>query len=148
VKFWDASALVPLVIREAGSDLVRSWLRDDPDLVLWALTRVELVSAIERRAREKKLSSRQRALALGRIERISKDAHEVSDVVAVRSRAVPLLARHPIGAADAVQLSAALIISDPEPSSLTVVALDRRLAEAAEREGLRVLTWPEEKDAD
>ena len=145
MKFWDASAIVPLVIREAGSDLVRPWLRDDPDIVLWTLTRVELVSAIERRAREKKLTARQRALALGRIERLSRDAHEVSDVAAVRSRAVPLLAHHPIRAADAVQLSAALLVADPEPSSLTLVALDRRLAEAAEREGLRVLTWPEDE---
>jgi predicted nucleic acid-binding protein len=145
VKFWDASAIVPLVIREAGSDLVRPWLRDDPNIVLWALTRVELVSAIERRAREKKLTAKQRTLALGRIERISRDAHEVSDVVAVRSRAVPLLARHALRAADAVQLSAALLVAEPELPSLTMVVLDRRLAEAAEREGLRVLTWPEDR---
>ena len=145
MKFWDASAVVPLIIREAGSDLVRPWLRDDPDMVLWILSRLELVSAIERRARERKLTARQRALALGRIERLSKDAHEVSDVAAVRSRAVPLLARHPLRAADAVQLSAALLVADPDPSSLTVVALDRRLAEAAQREGFRVLTWPEDE---
>jgi len=37
-----------------------------------------------------------------------------------------------------------LIVADPEPSSLAMVVLDRRLAEAAEREGLAVLTWPEE----
>jgi predicted nucleic acid-binding protein len=145
VKFWDASAVVPLIIKEAGSELVRPWLRDDPDMVLWILSRLELVSAIERRARERKLTARQRTLALGRIERLSKDAHEVSDVAAVRSRAVPLLARHPLRAADAVQLSAALVVADPEPSSLTLVALDRRLAEAAQREGLRVLTWPEDE---
>jgi predicted nucleic acid-binding protein len=136
---------VPLIIREAGSDLVRPWLRDDPDMVLWILSRLELVSAIERRARERKLTARQRALALARIERLSKEAHEVSDVAAVRSRAVPLLARHPLRAADAVQLSAALLVADPDPSSLTVVALDRRLAEAAQREGFRVLTWPEDE---
>jgi predicted nucleic acid-binding protein len=144
VKFWDASAIVPLIIREPGSALVRPWLRDDPDMVLWILTRLELVSAIERRAREGRLTSRQRTLALGRIERLSKDAHEVSDVAAVRSRAVPLLGRHPLRAADAAQLSAALLVADPEPSSLTLVVLDRRLAEAAEREGLRVLSWPDD----
>jgi predicted nucleic acid-binding protein len=114
--------------------------------VLWSLSRLEIVSAIERRSRERKLTARQRTLALGRVERLSKEGHEVSDVVAVRSRAVPLLARHPLRAADAAQLGAALLVADPEPSSLTFVVLDRRLAEAAQREGLQVLTWPEALD--
>lgn len=148
MRFWDASAVVPLVVREPGSELVRGWLREDADMVLWILTRLELVSAIERRARERKLTSRQRALALGRIERLTRDAHEVSDVVAARSRAVPLLARHPLRAADSAQLGAALLVADPEPSSLTFVVLDRRLAEAAQREGLRVLTWSEDAQDD
>jgi uncharacterized protein with PIN domain len=90
VKFWDASAVVPLVLREPGSELVRGWLREDPDMVLWVLSRLELVSAIERRTRERKLTPRQRALALARVARLTRDAHEVSDVVAARSRAVPL----------------------------------------------------------
>lgn len=143
MKFWDASAVVPLVVKEAGSDLARRWLREDGDMVLWALTRLELVSAIERRARERQLTARQRTQALARVERISRDAHEVGDVAAVRARAVPLLARHPLRAADATQLGAALLVADPEPSSLTLVVLDRRLAAAAEREGFSVLTWPE-----
>jgi hypothetical protein len=46
-------------------------------------------------------------------------------------------------AADAAQLGAALLIADPDPSSLTMVVLDRRLSMSAEREGLRVLTWSE-----
>ncbi len=61
----------------------------------------------------------------------------------MRTRALPLLARHPLRAADATQLGAALVIADPDPSSLTMVVLDPRMAHAAEREGLRVLTWPE-----
>ena len=65
-------------------------------------------------------------------------------MVAVRSRAVPLLARHALRAADAAQLGAALIVADPEPSSLVMVVFDHRLAVAAEREGLSVFTWPEE----
>lgn len=112
-------------------------------MVLWILTRLELVSAIERRAREARLSSSQRSRALESIERLARDAHEVSDVAAVRSRAVPLLARHSLRAADAAQLGAALLVADPEPASLTLVVLDRRLAAAAEREGLDVLTWPD-----
>ena len=79
---------------------------------------------------------------LERVERLARETHEVMDLPAVRARALPLLARHALRAADAAQLGAALLIADPEPSSLTLVVLDRRLAEAAEREGLKVLTWP------
>lgn len=142
MRFWDASALVPLIVEEAGTELVRGWLEEDPDVALWGLTRLELVSAIERRAREGGLTRAGRNAALQIVERIAKDAHEVADMAAVRARAVPLLARHALRAADAAQLGAALLIADPEPASLTLVALDRRLAEAAEREGLRVLSWP------
>jgi hypothetical protein len=39
---------------------------------------------------------------------------------------------------------AALLIAESESSSLAMVVLDRRLAEAAEREGLQVVTWPGE----
>jgi hypothetical protein len=52
------------------------------------------------------------------------------------------LARHALRAADAAQLGAALVVADPDPSSLLMVVLDQRLADAAAREGLRVLTWP------
>ena len=60
MRFWDASALVPLVVREKGSALVMGWLRDDPDVILWGLTRLEITSAIERRAREGLLGTRTR----------------------------------------------------------------------------------------
>jgi predicted nucleic acid-binding protein len=142
LRFWDASAIVPLIIQEAGTAAARRWFREDGAIVVWALTRLELVSAIERRAREGRLTARQRTLALARVERIGRDAHEVGDVAAVRARAVPLLARHPLRAADAAQLAAALLVADPEPASLTMVAFDRRIADAAEREGLRVLSYP------
>jgi hypothetical protein len=145
VRFWDASALVPLVVKEEGTELCRGWLREDGEVLLWGLTRVELASAIERRAREGALDRTERRAALRRIERIAEDAHEVSDLTAVRSRALALLARHSLRAADATQLGAALLVADPDPSSLEMAVLDQRLASAAEREGLRVLTWTSER---
>ena len=63
---------------------------------------------------------------------------------AVRSRAVALLARHPLRAADALQLASALVLAEGDPSSLEFVCLDNNLADAAEREGFTVLSWPEE----
>ncbi|MSP25454.1 MAG: hypothetical protein EXR75_09875 [Myxococcales bacterium] len=71
------------------------------------------------------------------------ECREVTAHVSVRALALTLLARHELRSAGAAQLASALLISESDPSSLTMVCLDRRLAEAAEREGLRVLSWPD-----
>jgi|ERR1017187_1573957 predicted nucleic acid-binding protein len=140
MRFWDASAVVPLVIEEPNTGVVSGWLDADPEMLLWGLTRVELVSAVERRAREGLLSIETRSAALRRIDRIANAAHEVTDLLAVRAKSMALLGRHALRAADAAQLGAALVVSDPAPGSLTVVVLDRKLAQAAAREGFDVLT--------
>ena len=140
MRFWDASAVVPLVIEEASTGLVSGWLDTDPEMLLWGLTRVEIVSAIERRGRDGFLSIAARSAALRRIDRIASAAHEVTDLLAVRTKSIALLGRHALRAADAAQLGAALVVADPEPASLTMAVLDRRLAEAASREGFEVLT--------
>jgi predicted nucleic acid-binding protein len=46
---------------------------------------------------------------------------------------------HPLRAADALQLGSAIVAADGDPSSLEFVTFDRRLAEAALREGFPVL---------
>jgi predicted nucleic acid-binding protein len=129
-----------LIVEEATSPLARGWIDEDEEVALWAFTRIEVVSAIERRAREGRLSAAQRAGALKRIAAFTDAAHELTDVLTVRTKALSLLARHPIQAADAAQLGAALVLADPDPSTLTMVVLDRRLADAAAREGLDVLS--------
>jgi len=35
MRFWDSSALVPLLLEQPRSDLVRRWLREDVDQVVW-----------------------------------------------------------------------------------------------------------------
>jgi uncharacterized protein len=140
VRFWDASAVVPLILEEANTSVVSGWLRDDPEMLLWGLTRVEIVSAVERRGREGLLSLETRSAALRRIDRIANAAHEITDLLAVRTKSIALLGRHALRASDAAQLGAALVVADPEPGSLTIAVLDRRLAQAAAREGFDVLS--------
>jgi predicted nucleic acid-binding protein len=57
----------------------------------------------------------------------------------VRERAVRLLISHPLRAADAQQLAAALIWCEEKPSGQDFVCLDQRLRESAEREGFGIL---------
>ena len=139
MRFWDTSALLPLFVAEPSSARVRSWLRRDPVVVVWALSRVELLSALARREREEPpaarslLRARQRALAAWR---------EWSEIVAlepVRRQAERLVAVHPLRAADALQLAAALVATNLDPAGFEFVTLDERLALAALKEGFSVL---------
>ena len=139
MRYWDASALVPLVVAEPDSGVVRTWLSEDDQIVTWAWTRTEIVSAVERRVREGSLSRPQRREVLRRFETFAGSWDEVTDVLAVRSRANALLARHPLRAADAGQLGAALLIQERLAGVLTFVCLDHRLSSAAELESLRVV---------
>lgn len=138
MRYWDTSALVPLVIAETESERVRDWLREDSLIVTWAWTRVELVSAVERRARQGVLTREQRRTCIDRFESLAVQWDEVTDLLSVRSRALPLLARYPLRAADAAQLAAALLVAEGNPVSVQFLSLDERLALAADLEGLIV----------
>ena len=139
MRYWDASALVPLIAAESDSERVRNWLAEDDHVVTWAWTRTEVTSAIERRTREGLLSRRQRREVLDRLGSLASDWDEVTDVLAVRSRAEALLARHPLRATDAGHLGAALLVQEQLAGALTFVCRDQRLLSAADVEGLRIL---------
>jgi hypothetical protein len=140
MRYWDTSAIVPLLVAESGSARARALVEADPVIATWAWTRVEIASAIERRARAGAWSASERREALARFAELADAWDEVTDVLAVRGRAIPLLARHPIRAADAAQLGAAVLVADGDPTNLPFVCFDARLAMAAEREGFAVLT--------
>ena len=139
MRYWDASALVPLVVAESDSESARTWLSEDDHIVTWVWTRTEIIGAIERRAREGALSRLQRRDVPERFNAFADSWDEVTEVLAVRSRATALLARHPLRAADAGQLGAALLVREQLASPLTFVCLDQRLSSAAELESLRVI---------
>ncbi len=144
MRYWDASAVVALLVDEAGTALAQKWLAEDGDVVTWALTRLEVSSALERRAREARLGAARRRSLLQRCRELHDAMSEVVELEAVRTRAIAALGRHELRAADAAQLGAALLICDGDAASLSFVCLDRRLAGAAAREGFDVLTWPAE----
>jgi hypothetical protein len=77
-----------------------------------------------------------------RLEALEKDWTENIDFESVRERAGRLLAVHPLSAADALQLAAALVAVDERPRGFGFVTLDDRLAAAAVREGFALLTGP------
>lgn len=138
MRYWDASALVPLIIREPSTPQVSGWHDQDPRIVTWVWSRVEVASAIERRARHGALSGAYRLQALRQFEALAAGWAEVGKHREVRGLAMDLLGRHPLRAADAGQLAAAMMVRQDLSGSIGFVSLDRRLAEAARREGFLV----------
>ncbi len=139
MRFWDSSAIVPLLVSEPVSHAVLAAVEGDPDLIVWWATEVECVSALARLEREGALDRASMNQALGRLAELARAWHEIQPAGHVRQTAIRLLRVHRLRAADALQLAAALVAAEGDPASLEVLTLDERLAEAAEREGLRVL---------
>lgn len=142
VRFWDSSAVVPLIVTQAASPQADAWLSEDPELALWTLTSVELASAVRRLAREGLLGEREARAAEARADEITKTSHVVVNVETVKSQARRLLRLHSLRAADAMQLGAALEWAGGRPMGRFLHTLDAQLARAADREGFHVVPEP------
>jgi predicted nucleic acid-binding protein len=138
MRFWDSSAIVPLLVAEAGRDRVIDALERDPIMLVWWGSQLECTSAIARREREEHLDSYGATDALERMRALAASWHEVQPVNLVRTVAMRLLRTHPLRAADALQLAAAIVASERESSTLEFVSLDRQLVSAAQREGFQI----------
>ena len=139
MRFWDTSALIPLLVAEPATARAERWLRADPDVVVWALTRVELLSALARRRRDEPGAARRIAAARREILSAWGRWSEVTAIEIVRRHAERVVETHPLRAGDALQIGAALVTAEGHPGTLEFVTFDRRQADAAEREGFRVL---------
>jgi predicted nucleic acid-binding protein len=139
VRFWDASAIVPLLVAEPSTRDLQALAAKDPGMLVWWGSEIECVSALARLERDGALSLQAFALALKRLGQLAAGWHEVDPSDAVREAAVRFLRVHPLRAADALQLAAAFLGAERRPASLEIVTLDDRLAAAARKEGFVVL---------
>lgn len=138
MRYWDASALVPLCVEETRSTAFLALVREKP-IVTWAMSMVEVASAIERRTRDGNLDIDGRERAMELLRELSLGWIEITSLDAVRDRALRILATHPLRAADALQLAAALFAAADRPAGNEFVCSDEKLRDAARREGFRVL---------
>lgn len=137
--FWDSSGIVPMLVPEARSAAMVALLEAEPVLVAWWATPVECQSAVYRRQREGGVPRAIVEQALQRLRGLVEDADFVAPSSRLRDRAGRLLASHPLRAADALQLAAALVWCDDRPEGEPFVCLDERLRDAALREGFALL---------
>lgn len=138
MRFWDTSALIPLCVDEPQTRSIRLLREEDPEIRVWWGTRVECYATLARRVREG-LGGALEAIGHASLRALFERVDEVGPAEDVRLRAERLLAVHPLRAADAFQLAAALVWSRERPAGLGLVCLDQRLREAGAREGFAVL---------
>jgi len=134
VRFWDSSALVPLILDQPQTVAARRLIEQDPELVVWWGSAIECASAIARLRREDHLSARAEQDARALLDALRASWFEIEPGDAIREQALRLLRLHPLRAADALQLAAAVEWAGSPPAG-EFVTFDDRLGEAARREG-------------
>ena len=139
MRFWDSSAVVPLVLDARASPQMRDLYGSDAAISAWWATSVECASAIASRERAGALTPADANIAYRRLERLAETWLECEPSETLRRAAVRLVRTHDLRAADALQLAAARVRGEDQPETLPFVTLDDRLALAAAREGFTVL---------
>lgn len=135
MRFWDTSAIVPLLVPEAMSRALQRLFEADSVMFAWWATEIECTSAIARRQRLGQLRDDVLTEAFVRLGALRAGWHEVEPGEEVRESAKRLLRVHDLRTADALQLAAAFFAAEARPSTLEFVSLDDRLLAAARREG-------------
>jgi uncharacterized protein len=139
VIFWDSSAVVPLCVDEPATAATLALYQGDREMVVFWTTALECWSAICRRAREGLFDAGSWAEADARLDQLRRVWTEVLATEEVRDQARRLLRRHPLRAADAMQLAAALVWAEGRPEGHALASFDERLCEAAVKEGFAIV---------
>lgn len=136
MKFWDTSAVVPLLMEEEASAQVDAIFFADPVLVVWWGTSIECVSALSRLEREGKLTPKESIAVVRRLDQLRETWREIQASQQVKQTAERILRLHPLRAQDAQQLAACIVAN--QDHAIELVTLDARLEIAARKEGLAV----------
>ena len=138
MRFWDSSAIVPLLVLEKETEQCIKAFQSDQVVLVWTMSKVEVFSALCRRFREGALKEVDFDSAKKRMNVFFDTAFEIISVPKVKDRALRLLQVHPLRAADAMQLAAVLVATQEDTSRMPIMSFDDRLTLAAKREGFTV----------
>jgi uncharacterized protein len=137
VRFWDTSAVVPLLFEQESTARIREILDQDPEMVAWWGAPVECASAAARLRKEGVITVEEEDVVLRLLGDLRESWIEILPSGEVRSEAMRLLRVHSLKAADALQLGAAILWAGPDRGSW-FLTLDERLGLAARLEGFQV----------
>lgn len=130
---------MPLTVEEPQSAAVSTFVREDQFIVVWWMTRVECISALNRKTREGVLDTTEVRNAWGVLDSLTNSWSEIQPSAGLRVAAESFLRRHPLAAGDACQLAAAWRWCRGDPRGREFISLDGTLREAATQEGFSVL---------
>ena len=139
MMFWDSSAIIPLCIDEPRTRLIQDIIKKDESMVVWWGSPIECFSAFARLRRDNILNVSEEEQMRQIIHMLSTSWTEIEPSQDIRDMAARLLRIHPLRAADSLQLTAALIWAGKNPKGHRFVSLDKRLREAAMKEGFVLL---------
>lgn len=135
MKFWDSSAILPLIIQEDSSAKILNLLSSDQEMIVWWGTYLECISGLARKEREGILSISDFGIAKKRLKTLASQWNEIQPIDPIKEVAERLLRNHDLRAADSLQLASALIFCQHKPDNLIFVSLDLKLSLAANKEG-------------
>ena len=107
MRYWDSSALVPLLVQKPHTGDVLALYRHDHDVITWWGSEIECASAVARLERSRALGADGVGRALARLDDLRRTWREAQPVADVKIAARRFLRVHPLRAADALQLGAA-----------------------------------------
>ncbi len=139
MKFWDASAVIPLCLEEPNTGGVREIAKNDGAIVVWWGTPVECYSAVARLHREGFWEHHEEEQVSEILSSLSSAWTEIVPGEDIRDIAIRILRNHPLKSADSLQLAAAIVWADRKPKGHDFVCFDQRLREAARKEGFTLL---------
>jgi predicted nucleic acid-binding protein len=137
--FWDTSAIVPLCCFQSQTTKARQIARTYSRQVVWWATSIEAVSSFNRLLREELLTKKEYTQVLTRLDYLRYRWNEVQPSEEVRLNAERLLGIYKLRAADALQLSAALVWCSGYARGHHFIGADGNLSLAAEQEGFTVI---------
>jgi len=143
MRLWDTSAVLSLLLRQNATEELTAIFHADGSMVLWWGAKVEAVSAVSRLLRSSEIVEGVASRLLAQVDALTSAAYEVQPTEEVRVAACRILRVHELRAADALQLGAALVWAGYRPSGMGFVCLDRRLRDAAAKEGFDVSPAPD-----
>lgn len=135
MRFWDSSAIAPLLVQEKETAQRQNDLEQDAVLVVWWGTALELESVLTRRRAEGTLDELNEARARAKLAMLADAWIEVEPTDPVREMAKRLIRVHGLRSADSLQLAAALIACGNRPSGHHFLTGDQALKVAAGKEG-------------
>ena len=132
--------MVSLIVRQRISATIAELLQEDDEIRAWWGTWIECAVALSRLKREDLLDEESVGNARARLDRLAKDWTEVRPTDDLRLLVSLLSKYHPLKAADALQLAAALRWCEGRTPGSSFVCLGNQLRRAASEQGFDVLS--------